>query len=85
MLKVEQVYENGVFTYTTVEAKNIKALIRDLLDMSEDIARIRVVDVLSNFVIFATDKYETNYDPCIINENTYDPLKLVKDYGKDRH
>ena len=56
MLKVEQVYENGVFMYTTVEAKNIKALIRDLIDMSEDIARIRVVDVLSNFVIFATDK-----------------------------
>ena len=77
MLKVELVYENGVFTYTTVESKNIKALIRDLLDMSEDIARIRVVDVLSNFVIFATDKYETNYEPFIINENTYNPFKLV--------
>lgn len=77
MLKVEQVYENGVFTYTTVEAKKIKSLIRDLLDMSSDLVRIRVVDVLSNFVIFATDKYETNYDPCIINENTYNPFKLV--------
>lgn len=77
MLKVEIVYENGVFTYTTVEAKNIKGLVRDLIDISDDIEKIRIVDVLSNFVIFATDKYETNYEPCIINENTYNPFKLV--------
>jgi hypothetical protein len=52
--------------------------------MSEDIARYRITDNVDNTLLFSTDKYETNYAPSIVNENTFDPLNLVKDYGKDR-
>ena len=79
-LKIEQVYENGNRTCFNVESTNIRGVIYDLLDMSKDIARYRITDNVDNTLLFSTDKYETNFEPSIINENTYDPLNLVKDY-----
>lgn len=84
-LKIEQIYENGNCTCFCVESTNIRGVVYDLLNMSEDIARYRITDNVDNTLLFSTDKYETNYSPSIINENTFDPLNLVKDYGKDRH
>lgn len=83
-LKIEQVYENGNRACFNVESTNIRGVIYDLLNMSEDIARYRITDNVDNTLLFSTDKYETNVEPSIINENTFDPLNLVKDYGKDR-